>query len=37
MNTLHRLGFPVAVCRTAAGALRWLSEQGFPVEVRDAA
>jgi hypothetical protein len=37
LNTLHRLGFPVAVCRTAAGALQWLSEQGFPVGVLDAA
>lgn len=29
LNDLHRLGFPVAVCRTAEGALRWLEGEGF--------
>jgi hypothetical protein len=26
LNTLHRLGHHVAVCRTAAGAIAWLEE-----------
>jgi hypothetical protein len=37
LNALHRMGFPVAVCRTAAGAIAFLRDNGFPVEVRDAA
>lgn len=38
LNTLHRMGFPVGVFRTARGALAFLREQGFPIaEVRDAA
>jgi hypothetical protein len=37
LNARHKLGFPVAVCRTAAGALAFLRDNGFPVEVRDAA
>jgi len=35
LNRLHAMGHPVAVCRTAVGAMRWLREQGAPVpEVR---
>lgn len=37
LNTRHRLGFPVAVCRTADGAVAWLAGQGFLPGVRDAA
>jgi hypothetical protein len=37
LNARHRLGFPVAVCRTADAAIRWLATQGFDVEARDAA
>jgi hypothetical protein len=31
LNVLHRMGFPVAVARTAEWAIAWLAEQGFPV------
>jgi hypothetical protein len=37
LNSLHRLGFPVAVCRTADGAIAWLEGRGFSVGVRRAA
>jgi hypothetical protein len=34
LNWLHRRGHPVAVCRTAQGALEWLKSIGAPVPVR---
>lgn len=34
LNRLHRMGKWVAVCRTVAGALVWLSEAGAPVVIR---
>ncbi len=33
LNWYHRRGHPVAVCRTAEGALRWLASIGAPVGV----
>lgn len=35
LNWLHRRGHPVAVCRTAQGALAWLKSIGAPVSVRE--
>lgn len=38
LNSRHRMGFPVAVCRTADSALAFLSDHGFPIaEARHAA
>lgn len=37
LNSRHRMGFPVAVCRTAGGVVAWLTEQGFIEGVSDAA
>lgn len=38
LNSRHRLGFPVAVCRTADAAVDWLRSVGAPMlEARDAA
>jgi hypothetical protein len=34
LNWLHRRGHPVAVCRTAQGAIEWLKSIGAPVPVR---
>lgn len=31
LNWYHRRGHPVAVCRTAEGAMRWLASLGAPV------
>lgn len=31
LNWYHRRGHPVAVCRTAEGAMRWLASIGAPV------
>jgi hypothetical protein len=31
LNQLHRMGKPVAVCRTAEGAFAWLARIGAPV------
>lgn len=31
LNWLHLRGHPVAVCRTAEGAMRWLASLGAPV------
>lgn len=36
MNLLHRLGFPVAVFRTADGFMNWLAQIGAPVRERAA-
>jgi hypothetical protein len=33
LNWYHRRGHPVAVCRTAEGAMRWLASVGAPVAV----
>jgi len=33
LNWLHLRGHHVAVCRTAAGAMRWLREVGAPVPI----
>jgi hypothetical protein len=35
LNWLHRRGHPVAVCRTAKGALEWLRNIGAPINVRE--
>jgi hypothetical protein len=35
LNWLHRRGHPVAVCRTAQGAMSWLKSIGAPVPVRE--